>query len=89
MIYTTKTASITDLRQQATALIHQVQEDQSPLLILQNSKVSGVLVDPQTFEELIAAYQDQKDYELAVEALHQKKEKTFSLREIESMRKEI
>lgn len=87
MIYTTKTASITDLRQQATSLLQQVHEDQTPLFILQNSQVSAVLLDPKTFNELVEAYQDRKDYELAADALSKKKEKTFSFEGVKSLRK--
>ncbi len=86
MTFITKTASITELRQQATALIHQVQEDQTPLLILQNSQVSGVLLDPGTFNELMEAYQDAKDYDLAVQAMAAPKEKTYTWKQVLSMR---
>lgn len=49
-----KTASVTELRQNATQLLHQVEITREPVFILQNSKKAGVLIDEKTFEELLA-----------------------------------
>lgn len=86
MIYTTKTASITDLRQQATTLVKKLHEDEEPLFILQHSEVSAVLLDPKTYEELVQAYQDQRDYELGVEALNNKKEKVYTTKQFQALK---
>ena len=87
MIQTTNTASITDLRQTATALIKQINEQHDPLFILQHSEVSAVLLDPQTYNELVEAYQDFKDYALGSAALKDKHEKSFSLKQLKAMKK--
>ena len=86
MIYTTKTASITDLRQDATSLIEKLHEAEEPLFILQHSEVSAVMLDPKTYEELVLAYQDQKDYELGVEALKNAKEKVFTGKQFQAVK---
>lgn len=87
MLYNTKTASVTELRQNATQLIKELQESHEPLFILQNSRQAGVLLDKQSFEELLEAYMDQRDAELAEEAFNDKKEKVYTWEDIEKMRK--
>ena len=86
MIYNTKTASVTELRQNATQLIKEMQESHEPLFILQNSRQAGVLLDKQSYEALLEAYMDQRDAELAEEALANPSEKTYTLEDIEKMR---
>lgn len=59
-----KTTSITDLRQNATQLLHEVKETREPIFILQNSKKAGVLLDEKTFEELLEYHKKRSSSEL-------------------------
>lgn len=86
MIYNTKMASITKLRQNATMLLKEVAETHEPIFILQNSEKKAVIIDGETFEELMEAYQNQKDYQIAEAAFHDKKGKIYTLKEIEANR---
>ena len=86
MVYNPKTASVTELRQNATSLIKELQETREPLFILQNSRQAGVLLDKESFNRLWEAYQDQRDAELAEEALAHPGEKLYTLKDIEKMR---
>ena len=81
-----KTASITELRQNATSLIKFVEETHEPLFVLQRSKKAAVLLDGESFEKLISAAQDQKDYEFAQAALHAQGEKLYSWDDVETLR---
>lgn len=79
-------ASVTELRQNATNLIKEVGKTHEPIFIFQKSKKKAVLIDEETFSELVQAYQDQCDLQLAEEAFVQKKEKRYTLKDIENMR---
>lgn len=82
MIYNTKTASVTELRQNATGLLKEIEETHEPIFILQHSKKAGVLVDAETFTDLLESHMDKRDYEIAEEALKDKKEKTYTFDDI-------
>ncbi|MBI2638916.1 type II toxin-antitoxin system Phd/YefM family antitoxin [Candidatus Peregrinibacteria bacterium] len=58
-----RTASITELRQNATRLLHEVEETREPVFILQNSKKAGVLLDEKTFEKLLKSHMQRRDGE--------------------------
>lgn len=85
MIPNIKTASVTELRQNATSLLDEVASTHEPIFILQHSKKAAVLLDEATYTELVQAHMDQRDYELAAEAF-KKKEKTYTFQQIEKMR---
>ena len=86
MVYNPKTASVTELRQNATSLLEELEETHEPLFILQNSRQAGVLLDKQSFEELLEAYMDQRDAELAEEALANPGKRLYTSKDIEKMR---
>ncbi len=86
MMINPKTASITELRQNATALLDAVQESQEPIFILQHSKKAAVLLDGETFEKLVEAAGDQRDYEIAEAAMREKPKKTYTWKDIDKMR---
>lgn len=86
MIQNAKTASVTELRQNATNLLDEVASTHEPIFILQHSKKAAVLLDEATYTELVQTHMDQRDYELAAEAL-KKKEKVYTFGEVEKMRK--
>lgn len=86
MIQNPKTASVTELRQNATALLQELQVTHEPIFILQNSKKVGVMIDEVSFQKLLDASMDQRDYELAETALHEKNKKRYTWKDIEKMR---
>lgn len=86
MMNNPKTASITELRQNATALLDAMQEDREPIFILQHSKKTAVLLDEKTFEKLIEAANDQRDYEIAEAAMREKSKKRYTWKDIDRMR---
>ena len=86
MIFNPKTASVTELRQHATALLQEVEETQEPIFILQHSKKAAVLLDEKSFEKLLETAHDQRDYEMAEAALREKSKKKFTWKDIEKMR---
>jgi|SRR3989344_445760 len=55
------TVSITDLRQDATKVLNQVEDSQEPTYILQNSELKAVLLDVQYYEALQEALEDFMD----------------------------
>ena len=58
-----KTASITELRQNATSLVNGVNKSKEPVFILQNSKKAAVLIDDASFHKMMQAYVDAVDYQ--------------------------
>ncbi len=52
------TVSITDLKQNTSKVIKQVQDDGRSIVILQRSKVAAVLVDPSYYDTLEEALED-------------------------------
>lgn len=86
MVYNPKTASVTELRQNATNLIKELQETREPLFILQNSRQAGVLLDKESFNRLWEAYMDQRDAQRAEEALAHSSAKKYTLEDIRKMR---
>ena len=60
------TVSITDLKQNTSKVIKQVQDDGRSVVILQRSKAAAVLVDPAYFDSLEEAFEDRIDL-LAIE----------------------
>lgn len=77
MIQNSKTASVTDLRQNATKLLQEVRVTQEPIFILQNSKKAAVLLDEKTFDKLVETAADQRDYEIAATVLREKNKKNI------------
>lgn len=76
MTYNPKTASVTELRQNATRILHEVEITHEPVFILQNSKKTAVLIDEQTFEKLIEAHQLRQSGVLQ-EGQHEETERYF------------
>lgn len=58
-----RTTSITELRQNATRLLQELEETHEPIFILQNSKKAGVLLNEKTFEELLKSHTQKRDGE--------------------------
>lgn len=85
MISNPKTASVTDLRQNATNLLREVHETKEPVFIIQNSKKAAVLLDEDSYEDLLEAYMDKRDYEIAEAALRDKTENAYTLKQVEAM----
>ncbi len=52
------TVSITDLKQNTSKVIKQVQDQGKSIIILQRSKAAAVLVDPEHYDVLEEAFED-------------------------------
>lgn len=86
MIQNPKTASVTELRQNATALLQELRTTHEPIFILQKSQKTAVLLDEESFQKLLDASMDQRDYEQADMAFHEKNKKHYTWKDIEKMR---
>ena len=71
--------SITDLKQNTSKIIRQINVDEKSVVILQRSKAAAVLVDPKYYEVLERALEDIIDLQAIEE---RKSEQTSSLEEI-------
>ncbi len=81
-----KTASITELRQNATSLVNGVNKSKEPVFILQNSKKAAVLIDDASFHKMMQAYVDAVDYQDGVEALLNHSDERYTLADLDTMR---
>ena len=55
------TVSITDLKQNASTVIKMVRSQGKPVMVLQRSKATAILVDPEYFSFLERALEDLED----------------------------
>ena len=73
------TLSITDLKQNTSKVIKQLQDNGKSIVILQRSKAAAVLVDPAYFGFLEEAFEDRIDLKAIDD---RREESTVSLKEI-------
>ncbi len=86
MIANFKTASITELRQNATVLINDVNKFKEPVFILQNSKKAAVLIDDETFQKMVQSYVDSVDYNDGADAILNHSNERYTLADLDVAR---
>lgn len=55
------TISITDLKQNTAQVMKQVKSSKRPLVIMQRSKPTGVILDPEEYEKMMEMLEDLED----------------------------